>query len=153
MALVAVARFADLIEAQAAAAALRASDIPVLVQNEHWGQANFTMQIAMGGFTLWTPEEEAADARAFIVANRIVATHAVDPQADDVEPPAPSEGGAAWAALALVSMLGLGPIGGWAVASLKRRPTLGRFVVVGLFLLLVILVFWAVVSLSSAHGD
>ncbi len=39
MALVEVARFLELTEAQAAAAALRASEIPVFVQNENWGRA------------------------------------------------------------------------------------------------------------------
>jgi hypothetical protein len=70
MALVTIARFLDLTEAQVAASALRASGVPVFVQNEHWGQADFTMQMAMGGFWLWVPEEDALDARAFISANR-----------------------------------------------------------------------------------
>jgi hypothetical protein len=61
MALVLIARFADLTEAQAAAAALRASDIPVMVQNEFHGQAVFFMQQALGGFRLWVPEEDAAE--------------------------------------------------------------------------------------------
>jgi hypothetical protein len=70
MALVEIARFVDLTEAQVAASALRASGVPVFMQNEHWGQTEFTMQMAMGGFRLWVPEQEAPDARAFISANR-----------------------------------------------------------------------------------
>jgi len=70
MALVEIARFADLTEAQVAASALRASGIPVLVQNENWSQANASLTLAMGGLRLWVPEEEAPDARAFIEAQR-----------------------------------------------------------------------------------
>ncbi|HEY3697133.1 putative signal transducing protein [Phenylobacterium sp.] len=70
MALVEIARFVDLTEAQVAASALRASGIPVFLQNEHWGQTAFTMQLAIGGFRLWVPEEEATDAQAFISSSR-----------------------------------------------------------------------------------
>ena len=66
MALVEVARILDLTEAQAAASALRASGIEVFVQNENWGQTEAYLQIGMGGFRLWTPAEDAEDARAFI---------------------------------------------------------------------------------------
>jgi len=50
MSLTQIARFADLTEAQIAASRLRADGFSVLVQNEHWGAANFMMSTAMGGF-------------------------------------------------------------------------------------------------------
>jgi hypothetical protein len=71
MALVEIARFVDLTEAQVAASALRASNIPVFVQNETLGQTNANLQMAIGGLRLWAPEEEATDARAFIEAHRM----------------------------------------------------------------------------------
>jgi hypothetical protein len=64
MALVEIARFLDLSEAQAAAAALRASDIPAVVQAEAYQPMSF------GGFRLWAPSEEAEDARAFLAESR-----------------------------------------------------------------------------------
>jgi hypothetical protein len=70
MALVEVARILDLTEAQTAASALRASGIQVFVQNENWGQTEVYLQIGMGGFRLWTPEADAADASAFIAESR-----------------------------------------------------------------------------------
>jgi hypothetical protein len=70
MALVEIARFLDITEAQAAASALRASGIPVFMQNENWGQTEAYLQIGMGGFRLWTPEEDADDARAFIAESQ-----------------------------------------------------------------------------------
>ena len=70
MALVEVARFLDLTEAQAATAALRASGMPVFLQNENWGQTEGYLQLAMGGFILWAPEEEAADARVFVAQSQ-----------------------------------------------------------------------------------
>ncbi|HEY8573711.1 putative signal transducing protein [Phenylobacterium sp.] len=66
MALVEVARFLDLTEAQAAASALRAYGVPVFLQNENWGQTEAYLQLAMGGFRLWVPEEEAEAATALI---------------------------------------------------------------------------------------
>jgi hypothetical protein len=40
------------------------------MQNENWGQTEAYLQLAMGGFRLWTPEEAAADAAAFLDAVR-----------------------------------------------------------------------------------
>lgn len=70
MALVQIARIFDLTEAQVAVAALRASDIPAHLQNEHIAQANPLLQGAVGGFGLWVLEEDAADARAFLRARQ-----------------------------------------------------------------------------------
>ena len=66
MALVEIARFADVTEAQVAATALRASGIPATVQNEHFGQFYYLLQQALGGFRLLVPEVDAEDARAFL---------------------------------------------------------------------------------------
>jgi len=110
MALVEVARFLDFTEAQAAAAALRASGMPVFMQNENWGQTEAYLQLAMGGFRLWTPEEEAEDARAFL------ASVARDP----APPRRQTAGDTAATAAALTLALLAGPLG-WLVAPFRRR--------------------------------
>ena len=69
MALVQIARFAELTEVQVAASALRASGIPAVVHDE-LGQMNYLLQTALGGFRLAVPEADAADARAYIAALR-----------------------------------------------------------------------------------
>jgi hypothetical protein len=109
MALVEVARFLDLTEAQAAAAALRASDIPVFLQNENWGQTEAYLQLAMGGFRIWSPEEHADEARAFIDVCRAT-TSQIRPQ-----------GGPAQAAVGLGLALLLGPAAGWLTTAFRRR--------------------------------
>lgn len=70
MRLVEVARYLDVTEAQVAASALRASGIPVLVQNEGCVHALGHLMFAMGGLRLWVPEAEAREARAFLVECR-----------------------------------------------------------------------------------
>ena len=97
MALVEIARFVDLTEAQVAASALRASGMEVMLQNEFHGQANFLVVPALGGFRLWVPEDDAADAKAFIAACRA-----------DIRPRAP-EGSSLKTALAVGIALTLGP--------------------------------------------
>ena len=114
MALVEVARFLDLTEAQAAAAALRASGMPVFMQNENWGQTEAYLQLAMGGFRLWTPEEEAADARAFLAT----IPHAAGPPEPD------TAGDRAVSTLAVAMAIFLGPLTGWLVAPFARRRRL-----------------------------
>lgn len=110
MALVEIARFDDLQEAQIAAGALRGAGLTPLLQNEQWGSVAFFMQRAMGGFRIWTPEEEAADARALIDACRQSDPAALDwtrhPQALSAAPASlfwalvdPQAGGWAWARL------------------------------------------------------
>src|SRR5580698_7779998 len=66
-----VARFADANEGQVVASALRAAGIPVLVQDEHSGQANFLWQSALGGFGILVPDEHAHDAALFIRRHRV----------------------------------------------------------------------------------
>lgn len=68
MDLVEIKRFLDLTEAQAAAAALRASGMSIHVQNEHYGQTEPYLQIALGGFGLYAAEADAPDARAYLAA-------------------------------------------------------------------------------------
>jgi hypothetical protein len=68
--MVRIARFADLVEAQVVASALRAANIHVLLQNEHAGQTNFLWQAAMGGFAILVPEEDAIEAASFIRQHR-----------------------------------------------------------------------------------
>jgi hypothetical protein len=115
MALVEVARFLDLTEAQSAAAALRASGIPVFMQNENWGQTEAYLQLAMGGFRLWTPEEEAASAKAFIAACRAEPSDRA-PEVRD---------GPVTMGLSLLSLL-LGPGGVYMAAALRRWHRLAK---------------------------
>jgi len=112
MALVEIARFLDLSEAQAAAASLRASGIPVFLQNENWGQTEAYLQLAMGGFRLWTPEEEAPDARAFIEQARAIPSEG------------PTQGGPGQTVAALGLMLLVGPVSAWLVRLFRRRRAL-----------------------------
>ena len=109
MALVEVARFLDLTEAQAAASALRASDIPVFLQNENWGQTEAYLQLAMGGFRIWAPEEDAEEARAFIETCRATPSQ-IAPQ-----------GGPTQAAVGVGLALLLGPVAGWIATVFRRR--------------------------------
>lgn len=109
MALVEIARFDDITEAQAAAAALRASSIPVMLQNEFHGHAMFYISQALGGFRLWTPEEDAVDARAFIESCR------GEPSA------AEADGFPAVTLLAVIAATVLGPVIGWTFAAARLR--------------------------------
>jgi hypothetical protein len=61
MDLVQIARFADLTEAQVAAAALRASGIPAVVHDES-GQNYYVVQ----NYRLAVPQTDADDARAYL---------------------------------------------------------------------------------------
>lgn len=110
MALVEVARFLDLSEAQTAAAALRASGMDVFVQNENWGQTEAYLQLAMGGFRLWTDEADAPAAEAFIRSCRS--------EPSELAP----QGNRALAVAALA--LALAPFGlimGWLALLFRRR--------------------------------
>ncbi len=70
MALVEVARFLDMTEAQVVASALRSAGVFVFVQNEVMGQMDVNLLYAIGGVRLWVPEEDFEDARAYIAASR-----------------------------------------------------------------------------------
>jgi len=93
MAFVEVARFLDVPEAQVAASALRASGIPVLVQNESWGQTQGNLLFAMGGVRLWVPQADAQDVRAFLAERRA--------QPSQMQPLKPGEA-ATWMGLSLL---------------------------------------------------
>ena len=88
MSLVRVARFADLTEAQVVVSALKAADIPVLLQNEHAGQTNFLWQAAIGGFGIWVPQEYAREAATFIRQHRTENFQVQTP--DDLEDETPA---------------------------------------------------------------
>jgi hypothetical protein len=70
MALVKIARFLDLTEAQVVASALRSGGVHVLVQNEAIGRIDINLRYAVGGFQIWVPEADAPDSYAFIAAAR-----------------------------------------------------------------------------------
>jgi hypothetical protein len=70
MALVEVARFLDLTEAQVVASGLRSGGVFVFLQNEVLGRMDVNLVYAMGGVRVWVPEDAAADARAFIAESR-----------------------------------------------------------------------------------
>jgi hypothetical protein len=74
MALVEIARFSDISEAQVAASALRASGVFVFLQNENWSQTQAYLTLAMGGVRLFTTTDEAEDAREFVRACRSTPT-------------------------------------------------------------------------------
>jgi len=109
MTLVEVGRFLDLSEAQTAASALRASGMEVFVQNENWGQMEAYLQLAMGGFRLWTLEADAEAARDFIKICRA--------EPSEIAP----QGGAGQAIGGLALALLLAPALGWAATLFHRR--------------------------------
>ena len=128
MSLTEIARFADLSEAQVAASRLRAEGVQVLVQNEYWGGADFIMTIAMGGFRLWAPDDQAADAKALIAELR-TAIPATDPDDDEPVPAVSPAAGVARTGLALLMALVFGWAAGLLVAGPRRHPLVTGVVV------------------------
>ncbi len=121
MSLTEIARFADLTEAQIAASRLRADGFSVLVQNEHWGAANFMMSTAMGGFPLWTPAGQAEAARSLVADLRVGEPLALAND-DQIRLNPPSAVlGAARTLLALFLALTFGWAAGWLVAGAAGR--------------------------------
>jgi hypothetical protein len=116
MSMVRVARFADLTEAQVVVSALKAADIPVLLQNELAGQTNFLWQAAMGGFAILVPQEHAAEAVSFIRQHRTENFHA--PRPDDVNADIPA----------------LADDEDWGRGARRRRAMIIRWIVVSIFL-------------------
>jgi hypothetical protein len=135
MSLTEIARFADLSEAQIAASRLRAEGVQVLVQNEYWGGADFIMTIAMGGFRLWAPEGQAAEAKALIAELR-AAVPPPEPEVEEDAPPPPARpstsqaGGVARTGLAILLALVFGWAAGLLVAGPRRHPAVTGVVVV-----------------------
>lgn len=145
MSLTEIARFADLTEAQIAASRLRADGLPVLVQNEHWGAANFTMGIAMGGFRLWVPDSEAEDARALIAHLRAGRA----PADLDDPPPTASAGwrGVARTIAALFLAVTFGWLAGWLVA--RTGPASHPMIAIGAALAAVLCGAWGLLLVAG----
>ncbi len=137
MAYVQIARFVDLTEAQAAAAGLRASRIPVWLQNEHWGQTAFYMLFAIGGFGLWTPEEYAEAARAYVSSCRNVEREALDWTG---HPRVLS--GMPLAALGLFLAVTVGGIPAWALVAVRRKATVFTVIVLMLVVAMSLGLLW-----------
>lgn len=130
MSLKEIARFADLAEAQIAASRLQSEGVRVLVQNEYWGGADFIMTIAMGGFRLWAPEDQAAEAEALISELRTSSPPPEDLEEDELVAPHAPAVGAARAGLALVLTLLLGWAAGLVVVGRRRHVVVTSVVVV-----------------------
>lgn len=147
MSLKEIARFADLAEAQIAASRLRAEGVQVLVQNEYWGGADFIMTIAMGGFRLWAPEGQAAEASSLIGALRAAVP---PPEAEDDDQEAPPAvraqpapaAGLAWTGLALLLTLFFGWAAGFLVVGRRRSAA-----VTGVMIVLVVVSGLSLLSL------
>ena len=150
MSLKEIARFADLTEAQIAASRLRAEGVQVLVQNEYWGGADFIMTIAMGGFRLWAPEDQAAEAKALIGELRAGSPPPEEPEDDEPISPRPAAPavGAARTGLALVLALLLGWAGGLLVVGRRRHAAVTGVVVAltAISLLSLLVIVWAWLS-------
>jgi hypothetical protein len=112
MALVVVATFLTVTEAQIAAGALKASGLHPILADETFGSALWTHQFALQGFRLLIPEEEAADAMAFLAAVR----------SRKMRRPPVRASRYAWASLAVLLTFLFSVHAGWlAVAGLRRR--------------------------------
>ena len=79
-----VARFADANEGQVVASALRAAGIPVVVQDEHAGQANFLWQSALGGVRHPGPGRARAEAVQFIRQHRVEGPPTTEPNSESL---------------------------------------------------------------------
>lgn len=138
MALVQVARYADLREAQVAASMLRARGMFVVLPEEQITQTNFLLSQAVGGCRLCVAEDDAEEALALIAPHRVGDARALDwSNHPDALATAPSS--VFWAIM--------DPTGGFAWGKLRKKFTVTAFL--GLLLgFLVIAVF--VVALVEA---
>lgn len=138
MALVQVARYADLREAQVAASMLRARGMFVVLPEEQITQTNFLLSQAVGGCRLCVAEDDAEEALALIAPHRVGDARALDwSNHPDALTTAPSS--VFWAIM--------DPTGGFAWGKLRKKFTVTAFL--GLLLgFLVIAVF--VVALVEA---
>ncbi len=110
MGLSVVARFSSLAEAEVAGSALQAAGFYVHLFDTIFGRLFWTDQVAIGGFRVMVPEEQIADATAYL---------------DEINRsrprwrPNPRDKGIAWRVLALIGGLSATPLG-WLIA---RKPT------------------------------
>lgn len=138
MALIQIARYADLREAQVAASMLRARGMLVVLPEEQLTQTNFLLSQAVGGCRLCVAEGDAEEALALIAPHRVGDARALDwSNHPDALTTAPSS--VFWAIM--------DPTGGFAWGKLRKRFSVTAFL--GLLLgFLVIAVF--VVALVEA---
>lgn len=128
MALVQVAKYADLREAQVAASMLRARGMHVVLPEEQITQTNFLLSQAVGGCRLCVAEEDAEDALALIAPHRVGAPAALDWRSHpEALTTAPSS--VFWAVM--------DPTGGFAWDKLRKRFTVTAFLALLLSVLLV----------------
>lgn len=112
MALVRIARFHTLSEAEVAASVLRSAGIPALVADAHYLGVFWTDTIALGGFRLSVPEEEAEDAVAILRS-----ASPAEPIEEDSHAPLPTP----QRLLAGALMVTVGAEGGW-LATARETP-------------------------------
>lgn len=114
MALVMIARYADLGEAQVAAAMLRANGMLAIIPEEQMGSTNFLLSQAMGGYRLCVAETDTEAAVGLIAPHRAGSPEALDWR---------SHPDAAATAVSSVFWAIADPTGGFAWARLRKRFT------------------------------
>lgn len=133
MALVSVARYADLQEARIAASRLDSAGIMSLLPEANLGSTNFFLGQAMGGYRLCVIDEDLQAAREVLTGCRTENAEALKwgdhPQAVSSAPVS-----LFWAVMDPQA-------GGWAWARLKRGFSLPALIVMSLSLLLLAVVF------------
>jgi hypothetical protein len=140
MALVQVARYADLREAQVAAGMLRAQGMHVVLPEEQITQTNFLLSQAVGGCRLCVAEEDAEDALALIAPHRVGAPAALDWRSHpEALTTAPSS--VFWAIM--------DPTGGFAWGRLRKRFTVTAFL--GLLLGLLVIALFAAAWIGAGR--
>lgn len=133
MALVSVARYADLQEARIAATRLDSAGIMAIVPEEQMGHTNFLLGQAMGGYRLCVIDEDLQAAREILTGCRTENPEALKwREQPDAVTSAPSS--IFWAIM--------DPTGGFAWAKLRKRFTVTAILAL-LLALLVIAVFVA----------
>lgn len=135
MALLQIARYADLREAQVAASMLRARGMLVVLPEEQITQTNFLLSQAVGGCRLCVAEDDAEEALALIAPHRVGDARALNwSNHPDALTTAPSS--VFWAIM--------DPTGGFAWGKLRRRFTVTAFLglLVGLLVAAVFVAAW-----------
>ena len=137
MALVQIARYADLREAQVAASLLRARGMLVVLPEEQITQTNFMLSQALGGCRLCVTEDDAEEALALIAPHRVGDKSALDwSRHPDALTTAPSS--IFWAIM--------DPTGGFAWGRLRKKFTVTAFLGLLLSVLVVAVVLAAWIS-------